>query len=99
MVEQGMAFKYLGCHVTSDSNLHNEVKDQTIRGARISGRLKDIVWRNKFMSTAAKVRIYKAAVRPIISYAVETRADTTRTEQLLRSTEMKTRRCILGLTL
>ena len=45
------------------------------------------------------MKIYKAAVRPIISYAVETRADTTRTEQLLRSTEMKTLRSILGLTL
>ena len=99
MVEQVMAFKYLGCHLTSDRNLYNEVKDQAIRGARMSGCLKDIVWRNKFMSTEAKVKIYKAAVRPIISYAVETRADTTRTEQLLRSTEMKTLRSILGLTL
>ena len=65
----------------------------------MSGCLKDIVWRNKFMSTEAKVKIYKAAVRPIITYAVGTRADTTRTEQLLRSTEMKTLRSILGLTL
>ena len=67
-----MAFKYLECHVTSDRNLYNEVKDQTIRGAHISGFLKDIVWRNKFMSTEAKAKIYKAAVRPIITYAVET---------------------------
>ena len=73
MVEQVMAFKYLGRHVTSDHNLYNEAKDQTIRGARISGCLKDIVWRNKFMNTEAKVKIYKAAVKPIITYAVETR--------------------------
>ena len=99
VVEQVMAFKYLGCHVTSDRNLYNEVKDQTIRGARMSGCLKDIVWRNKFMSTKAKVEIYKAAVRPMITYAVKTRADTTRTEHLLRSAEMKTLRSILGLTL
>ena len=88
VVEQVMPFKYLGCHVTSDRNRYNEVKDQTIRGARISGCLKDIAWRNKFMSTEAKVKIYKA---------VETRPDTTRTEQLLRSTE--TLKSILGLTL
>ena len=79
MVEQVMAFKYLGCHVTSDRSLYNAVKDQTIRGAGMSGCLKDIVWRNKFMSTEAKVKIYKAAARPNIIYAVETRADTTRT--------------------
>ena len=44
------------------------------------------------------MKIYRAAVSYII-YAVETRADTTRTEQLLRSAEMKTPRYILGLTL
>ena len=35
------------------------------------------------MSTEAEVKLYKAAVRPIITYAVEVGADTTRTEQLL----------------
>ena len=44
------------------------------------------------------MKIYKASVRPIITYAVEARADTTRTDQLLKSTEMKTLRSKLGLT-
>ena len=55
--------------------------------------------RNNFMIKEAKVKICKTAVRPITTYGVETRADTTRTEQLLRSTEMKTLRSILGLNL
>ena len=66
-----MSFKYLRCLVTSDRNLYNEVKDQALRCATISGCLKDIVWRNKYMSTEAKVKIYNAAVRPIITYSVE----------------------------
>ena len=45
------------------------------------------------------MKIYEAAVRPIVTYAVQTRADTTRMEQLLRSTEMKTLRSILDLAL
>ena len=40
MVEQVMAFKYLGCRVTSDRDRYVEVKNQTIGGARISGCLK-----------------------------------------------------------
>ena len=42
------------------------------------------------MSTESKVRIYKTNVRPVLTYASETRAETTYTQQLLRTTEMKT---------
>ena len=45
------------------------------------------------------MKIYHTAVRTIITYAVENRVDTTRTGHLLRSTERKTLRSILGLTL
>jgi len=51
------------------------------------------------MSTECKVRIYKTNVRPVLTYASETRAETTCTQQLLRTTEMKTIRAIYGKTL
>jgi hypothetical protein len=41
------------------------------------------------MSTECKVRIYKTNVRPVLIYVSETRAETTYTQQLLRTTEMK----------
>ena len=50
------------------------------------------------MMAESKIKIYKAVVRPIMTYCAETRADTTKTKQLLRTTEMNTLRAILGKT-
>lgn len=44
------------------------------------------------MSIGSKVRVYKTSVRPIVAYAIETRAETTITKRLLRTAEMKTLR-------
>ena len=41
----------------------------------------------------------KTIVRPVLTYASETRAETTYTQQLLRTIEMKTIRAIYGKTL
>ena len=46
----------------------------------------------------AKVRIYKSIVRPVLTYAAETRTDTAKTRQLLEVTEMKTLRRIINKT-
>jgi hypothetical protein len=51
------------------------------------------------MSTECKVRIYKTNVRPVLTYASETRAETTYTQQLLRTKVMKIIRAIHGKTL
>ena len=50
------------------------------------------------MSAKSKVRIYKTRVRPVLTYAAETRASTI-TTQLLRTTEMRIIRAIHGKTL
>ena len=39
------------------------------------------------MSVTSKARIYRTTVRPILTYAAETRADTNRTKRVLRTTE------------
>ena len=41
------------------------------------------------MSTDCKVHIYKTNVPPVLTYASKTRAETTYTQQLLQTTEMK----------
>ena len=51
------------------------------------------------MSMESKIRIYKTCVRPIMTYAIETRAEKTSTKQLLRTTEMRTLRSIAGYSL
>jgi hypothetical protein len=65
-----MEFKYLGVNITSSGNL---VKAQ--RAARVAGCLNDLVWRNKCMRKETKAKIYKAIAPPIMTYALETRAD------------------------
>ena len=51
------------------------------------------------MSTDCNARIYKSNVRPVLTYASETTAETTYTQQLLRTTEMKTIWAISGKSL
>jgi hypothetical protein len=49
----------------------------------------DRIWRNKYLTWDPNVRIYRSAVRPILTYSVDTRVDTSATE-LSETTEMKT---------
>lgn len=98
-VEQVMSFKYLGVNITSSRNLQEEVKAQTTKAALISGYLRDIIWRNKYMSIESKVRIYKTCVRPVMTYAVETRAENSTTKRITRTAEMRVLRSIAGYTL
>ena len=79
-------------------NTYKEAKLQAIKGAAVSGYLRDVTWKNKFMSTESKVKIYKAMVRPVMTYGAETRAETSRTKQLIRTVEMNTLRAIVGKT-
>jgi hypothetical protein len=40
----------------------------------------------------SKVRIYKTYIRPILTYATEMRAETSKTKRILRTMEMRTSR-------
>ena len=51
------------------------------------------------MSARSKVRIYKTCIRPVLTYAAETRASTITTQQLIRTTGMRMLRAIQGKTL
>lgn len=97
IIEQVMSFKYLGVEISSSQDRKKEVQDQINKAARISGCLKEIIWRNKYRE--AKIRICKTYVRPIMTYAAETRADTKKTKSMARTTEMWTLRAITGHTL
>ncbi|XP_014614928.1 PREDICTED: uncharacterized protein LOC106792919 [Polistes canadensis] len=46
------------------------------------------------MSIKSKTRIYKTCIRPIKTYAAETNAESTITERIMRTTEVKTLRTI-----
>ena len=43
-----------------------------------------MIWDNKYLRNETKAFILKSAVRPVLTYAPETRADRTKTEKILR---------------
>lgn len=98
-IDQIMSFEYLGCKITSSGFLEEEVRKQANKAAAISGHLKYPIWKNKHLSTECKSRIYKTCIRPVMTYGAETRAETSVTKRILRTTEMKTLRMITGYTL
>lgn len=83
-----MSFTYLGVEKTSERNNYKEVRRQAMKAASVSGCLRDVAWKNRYLRTESKVKIYKRIVRPIMTYAAETRADTSKTKQLMRATEV-----------
>lgn len=88
-IEQVMTFTYLGVEISSSQDRKTEVLQQSKKAARMAGCLRDLVWNNKYMKREGKVRIYKTCIRPILTYAAETRADTAKTKSIARTTEMR----------
>lgn len=70
--------------------------NQINKSARIAGALRPIVWRNNCISRESKVIIYKACVRPVLTYAAETRAGATQTKRMYRTSKMKVLRATTG---
>lgn len=98
-IEQVQKFKYLGAGITNARDIYDEVRTQVIKAGQVSDCLRDIIWNNKYLTVASKVKIYKACVWPILTYAAETRAETRRTKNVMRTTEMRTSRSIVGVSL
>ena len=98
LLDQVSTFNYLGVEISAKRDLKQEVKNQATKAARISGCLYNLVWNNKYMPAEAKTHVYKTSVRPVLTYAADTRAETTPTQQILRTTEIKIIRAIHGKT-
>ncbi|CAG9841110.1 unnamed protein product [Diabrotica balteata] len=90
IIEQVMECKYLGITLSSYGKLETELEDQVNRANRDTGCLNKRIWRNKNIGKETKGRIYKTVIRPIMTYAAETRPDTERTKRMLETAKMKT---------
>ena len=64
----------------------------------MAGCLNDLAWTNKYMRKETKSKTYKTTVRPIMTNALETRAETWKTRQMLEANEMKVLRKTVGKT-
>ncbi|XP_045466625.1 uncharacterized protein LOC123675320 [Harmonia axyridis] len=94
-----MQFKYLEVELSSGDGVEKEVGEQVAKAAKIAGCLSRTIWCNKNMKTEVKSRIYKAVIRPILTYTAETRPETAKTKRLMETTEMRVLRRIAGKTL
>ncbi|CAG9833287.1 unnamed protein product [Diabrotica balteata] len=92
-----MKFNYLGVEITSDRDIRTETTRQASKAARVSGCLRETIWRNKYLITESKMKVYKTTVRPILTYAAETRTDIRKTKQQINNIEMKVLRSIAGI--
>lgn len=99
IIQQVLRFNYLGVSVSSERNLIEEARTQAMKASRVSGYLRDIIWKNKMMSPQSKIKIYKTCVRPILTYPTETRAETSTAKRIMRTTEMRILRIIKEVTL
>ncbi|XP_056648814.1 uncharacterized protein LOC130453212 [Diorhabda sublineata] len=97
IIHQVMKFKYLGIEISGFGGAENEVREQTTKALRIETCFNETIWRN--IGTEAKSRIYKATVRPIMTYTAETRPDTSKTKRMMKTADMKVLRSIAGKTL
>lgn len=95
-IEEVMNFKYLEVNITNSRSLKEEIKAQSNRATMISGYLCDIIRTHKHISTRNYVKICTTFVKSVITYAIETKAETAATKKLLRSKEML--RSIAGYT-
>ena len=82
----------------SNLTAKDEVQAQVMKATKVSGCLQYVVWNNKYMSKDCKTRIYiyiyKTYIRPILIFAIETRAETTKTKNRLQVAEMKVLRSV-----
>ncbi|XP_019762542.2 uncharacterized protein LOC125504174 [Dendroctonus ponderosae] len=93
-----MKFYDLDVELSGFGDIETVVRDQTTKAMRIAGCL-NAIWCNKSMVTDTKSRIYKTVVRPVITCSAETRPETTKTERLLETAELKMFGRITGKTL
>lgn len=54
---------------------------------KVSACLNDTIWLNKCLRKEPKIRIYEAAVRPILTYSAGTRPDAVKIRIVLEITE------------
>lgn len=84
-IQQKIKFKYLG----------TEIRNLTMSAKKIAACLYNTICRNKYLEIDATTRIYKAALRSIMTYTAEIRPDTVKTKWMLETGEIKILRGII----
>jgi len=51
------------CELEIDQKIEEQVNHFKYLGAEISGCLRDVVWKNKYLNINSKIRVYKSTIR------------------------------------
>jgi hypothetical protein len=75
-------FIYLGMLVSNDNSIQKEIQRWILAGNRTYFAAISL-FRNRLLSRATKIRLYKTLIRPVVTYAAETWTMTKKEEQAL----------------
>jgi hypothetical protein len=81
-------FKYLGSTVNNSNNVSNEIRHQIMLGNKCYFSLINLL-KSKNISRAAKCKLYKTVIWPVVTYGAETWAINKSDERTLMTFEMK----------
>jgi len=87
-------FIYLGTLISNDNSVQKEIQRRILAGNRTYFAAISL-FRNRLLSKATKIRLYKTPIRPVVTYGAETWT-MTKKEQALLIFERKIFRRIYG---
>jgi len=93
---EGVAeFIYLVTLISNDDSVQKEIQRRILAGNRTYFAAISL-FRNRLLSGATKIRLYKTVIRPVVTYGAETWTMTKKEEQVLLIFERKIFRRIYG---
>lgn len=95
-IEQVASFTYLGCIISEDGKLDNELESRISKANAVSCQLRNTLFNKKEVSTKTKLSVHRAIFRPILMYGSESWVDTNSKIQKLEVTDMRVLRMISG---
>jgi hypothetical protein len=81
-------FIYLGTLISNDNSVQKEIQRRILAGNRTYFAAVSL-FRNRLLSRATKIRLYKTLIRPVVTYGAETWTMTKKEEQALLIFERK----------
>ena len=75
-------FIYLGTLISNDNSAQKEIQRRIVAGNRTYFAALSL-FRNRLLSRATKIRLYKTLIRPVVTYGAETWTMTKKEEQAL----------------
>ena len=98
IIEQVSSFVYLGCVISEDGKLEQEVQSRIMKANSVSCQLRNTLFCKKEVSTKTKLSVHRAIFRPILMYGSESWVDTGSIIDKLEVTDMRVLRMISGVS-